>query len=297
MRNKKRKGVESLKARDGFMFITPWIIGIVLFYVLPLIQSIIYSFSDVVLGADGMKVSLIGINHYKFIITEHPDYTSMLTKSLVSIVYQLPLIVILSMILAIMLNREFRGRVFFRGLYFLPVIIATGIAMDLIFKTTTTDISSSSPESIAGSLFTTTDIMRFLNLPTGIASYVGVVVNNICNVVWSCGIQIILFISGLQSISGSLYEASHIEGATKWEQFWFITFPMLGRITLLVVIFTMVELFTDTRNELMNYISTLMRGGVYDESSAMLWFYFLIVGGVIGIIMLLYNLKVLKKWE
>ena len=297
MRNKKRKGVESLKARDGFMFITPWIIGIVLFYVLPLIQSIIYSFSDVVLGADGMKVSLIGINHYKFIITEHPDYTSMLTKSLVSIVYQLPLIVILSMILAIMLNREFRGRVFFRGLYFLPVIIATGIAMDLIFKTTTTDISSSSPESIAGSLFTTTDIMRFLNLPTGIASYVGVVVNNIFNLVWSCGIQIILFISGLQSISGSLYEASHIEGATKWEQFWFITFPMLGRITLLVVIFTMVELFTDTRNELMNYISTLMRGGVYDESSAMLWFYFLIVGGVIGIIMLLYNLKVLKKWE
>ncbi len=297
MRNKKRKGVESLKARDGLMFITPWIIGIVLFYLLPLIQSIVYSFSDVLLTADGMKISLTGISHYKYIITEHPDYTNMLTESLVSMVYQLPLIVILSMILAIMLNRDFRGRVFFRGLYFLPVIIATGIAMELIFKTTTTDISSSAPEAVAGSLFTTTDIMNFLNLPTGIATYVSNIVNNIFNLVWSCGIQIILFISGLQSIPGSLYEASHIEGATKWEQFWFVTFPMLGRITLLVVIFTMVELFTDTRNELMRHVSTLMKGGVYDQSSAMLWFYFLIVGGVIGIIMLLYNFKILKKWE
>lgn len=297
MRNKKHKGVEYLKSRYGMMFITPWIIGIVLFFALPLIQSVIYSFSEVILNAEGMKISLKGIVHYKYIITEHPEYTNMLTESLVSILYQLPLIVILSLILALMLNRDFRGRVFFRGLYFLPVIIATGIAMELIFRTTTADVSASGPEAIQGSLFSVTDIMKFLSLPSGIADYVSVVVNNIFNLVWNCGIQIILFISGLQSIPSTLYEASHVEGATKWEQFWFITFPMLGRINLLVVVFTMVELFTDTRNELMKYISTMMQGGTYDETSAMLWFYFLIVGGVIGIVMFLYNSKILRKWE
>lgn len=297
MRNKKHRGVESLKSRYGMMFITPWIIGIVLFFALPLIQSIIYSFSEVILNSGGMKISLRGITHYKYILTEHPDYTNMLTESLVSILYQLPLIVILSLILSLMLNRNFRGRVFFRGLYFLPVIIATGIAMELIFMTTSSDISASGPEAMQGNLFSVSDIMAFLSLPSGIADYVSVVVNNIFNLVWNCGIQIILFISGLQSIPSTLYEASHVEGATKWEQFWFITFPMLGRITLLVVVFTMVELFTDTRNELMKYISTMMQGGTYDETSAMLWFYFLIVGGVIGIVMLLYNSKILRKWE
>ena len=297
MKCKKHKGVETLKSRYGMMFITPWIIGIVLFFAIPLIQSVIYSFSEVVLKSDGMKISLLGIDHYKYLITEHPDYTNMLTESLVSILYQLPLIVILSLILSLMLNRNFRGRTFFRGLYFLPVIIATGIAMELIFMTTTTDMTATTPEAMTGSLFSVTDIMAFLNLPSGIADYVSVVVNNIFNLVWNCGIQIILFISGLQSIPSTLYEASHVEGATKWEQFWFITFPMLGRITLLVVVFTMVELFTDTRNKLMKYISTMMQGGTYDETSAMLWFYFLIVGGVIGIVMLLYNSKIMKKWE
>ena len=106
MRNKKHKGVEYLKSRYGMMFITPWVIGIVLFFALPLIQSVIYSFSEVILNAEGMKISFKGIVHYKYIITEHPEYTNMLTESLVSILYQLPLIVILSLILNLLKGKK-----------------------------------------------------------------------------------------------------------------------------------------------------------------------------------------------
>lgn len=297
MKKIKHRGIEKLKARYGLLFITPWIIGIVLFFMIPLVQSIMYSFSDIVLKDSGMVMNFQGLKHYKFILFESPTYTQYLKTSVLTIVYQFPFIVVLSMILAILLNRNFKGRLFFRMLYFLPVIIATGIAMNLILSTTTIDASGSSSQSISDSIVDVADIMSFLNLPISIATPVKNIINNIFDLVWNCGIQIILFISGLQSIPNTVYEACDVEGATKWEQFWFITFPMLGRVTMLVCVFTMIELFTDARNQLMNSISTQMRAGTYDQTSAMLWFYFIIVGGIVGIVLFLYNKYLLKKWE
>lgn len=297
MRNNKKRGIESLRSRWGFMFITPWVIGICLFFAVPLLQSIWYSFSSVKMQADGLHSSFVGMENYKNVLFVDPEYTNMLKSAVSSISYKLPLIIIVSLIFALLLNQKFRGRLFFRALYFLPVIIATGAVIDLIFKTTSSGVSTGGPESISDSLFSVADIMNFLNLSNEIAGYVKVAINSIFDLVWSCGIQIILFISGLQTIPATVYEACKVEGATKWEQFWFITFPMLGRVTLLVIIFTMVELFTDTRSTLIKTVSAKMVAGNYDSTSAMLWFYFLIVGGVIGLLVLLYNKLALKRWE
>lgn len=297
MNKKKQRGIEELKSRYGQIFITPWIIGIILFFAIPLIQSVLYSFSNVLLTEKGIKLSFVGLEHYKYVISEDPNYIKMLTSALSSMAYKLPLIIILSLILALLLNQKFKGRIFFRALYFLPVIIATGAVMNLIFSTTTSDMTQASSESVTGGVISVSSIMDFLDLPLEISDYITTAVNSIFDLIWNCGIQIILFISGLQTISSSIYEASHVEGATKWEQFWFITFPLLGRVIMLVVIFTMVDLFTDTRTDLMNNISTRMIAGKYDETSAMLWFYFLIVGVIIGLILLIYNKVLLKKWE
>ena len=106
-----------------------------------------------------------------------------------------------------------------------------------------------------------------------------------------------MFLSGLQSIPPTLYEASKVEGATKWEEFWFITFPMLSRITLLVGVFTMVELFINQRNPLIEQVYLKIYGTQYDVSSAMIWFYFLVVAAVMGIVMFLFTKFVVKRYE
>ena len=146
-------------------------------------------------------------------------------------------------------------------------------------------------------MFSVESIMQSLDLPSQIAGYIKTAVSSIFDLIWECGIQIILFIAGLQSIPASIYEASKVEGATKWEEFWFITFPQLSRITLLVSIFTMLEVFADNRNELINSAYIKMSAGIYDESSAMLWVYFAAVAVVMGILVAAYNKFLLKKWE
>ena len=109
--------------------------------------------------------------------------------------------------------------------------------------------------------------------------------------------QIVLFIAGLQAIPKTIYEACYVEGATKWEEFWFITFPMMSRVVLLVGIYTMIELFTDKGSPLMEKALSLMAAGNFDLTSAMLWFYFIVVGIIMGIVIGVYNRYLLKKWK
>lgn len=297
MKNKLKKGhgIEELKARYGFMFILPWLIGLIIFFFIPIVQSVIYSFSDVV-ASGGSK--WVGIKHYRELLVSDPNYPKLLTDSLVELAYSLPIILVLSLILAMMLNQKFRGRIFFRALYFLPVIIATGYVMKMIF--TTTDDSLTEMGASAGmssGLITVEDLTDVFNFSPEIAEFISTTINGIFNLIWSCGIQIVLFLSGLQSIPATLYEASRVEGATKWEEFWFITFPMLSRITLLVAIFTMVELFTNERNPLIEQVYLKIRGAQYDVPSAMIWFYFIIVVAVMGIIIFLFNKFIVKRYE
>lgn len=295
---KKGRGIEELKSRYGLMFVLPWIIGLIIFFFIPIVQSFIYSFSSVSVGSSGVETTWIGIENYIEVLKRDPNYTKLLTDSLVELAYSLPIILVLSLILAMMLNQKFRGRLFFRALYFLPVIIATGYVMNLIFSTTDeslTDMGTSA--GMSSGLITVEDLTGALNFSNEIAKFVSSAINNIFNLIWSCGIQIVLFLSGLQSIPPTLYEASKVEGATKWEEFWFITFPMLSRITLLVGVFTMVELFINQRNPLIEQVYLKIYGTQYDVSSAMIWFYFLVVAAVMGIVMFLFTKFVVKRYE
>lgn len=291
---KKLRGVESLKSRYGLMFVTMWLIGVIIFFLKPLCESLFYSFSTVNLAAEGSVAQFTGITNYKQILLEDPDYLKNLQAALGSIVYSLPLILIVSLVLALILNQNFKGRVFFRGLYFLPVIIATGVVMQYVGGQISNDQISS---SVTDNMFSVTDVMNVLSLPASIATPVQNIISNIFSLVWKCGIQIVLFIAGLQSIPSTLYEASKVEGASKWEDFWFITFPSLSRVTLLVTVFTMIELFTDANLNVIKIAFGRMKVGVYDISSAMLWFYFLVVGAVLGLVLFLYNKLLMKRWE
>lgn len=295
---KRARGIEELKSRYGLMFISPWIIGLIVFFLIPIFQSIFYSFCKVVVTSDGVQTTWIGLENYNDILNKDPNYEELLKESILSFAYSLPIILVLSLILAMMLNQKFRGRVFFRALYFLPVIIATGKVMSYIFTTTDEDLASMGVSGgMASGMISVEDLTSALNMGTEVAEFISQAINNIFNLIWSCGIQIVLFLAGLQSIPASLYEASKVEGATKWEEFWFITFPMLSRITLLVGIFTMVELFVNERAPLVEQVYGKMRAGQYDISSAMIWFYFIIVCAIMGIAIFFFTKFVLKRYE
>lgn len=295
---KRARGIEELKSRYGLLFILPWIIGLIMFFFVPIIQSLYYSFCSVVVTSNGVKTTWVGIDNYRELLKVDPNYTKWLSQSVGDFAYSLPIILVLSLILAIMLNQNFRGRVFFRALYFLPVIIATGKVMGYVFATTNEDLTEMGVSSgMASGMISVEDLTGALNMGTEVAKFISDAINNIFNLVWSCGIQIVLFLAGLQSIPATLYEASKVEGATKWEEFWFITFPMLSRITLLVGIFTMVELFINERATMIEQVYGKMRGGQYDIPSAMIWFYFLIACAIMGVAILAFYKFVMKRYD
>lgn len=298
MKKKKYRGIEQIKSRYGWLFISTWLIGVVFFFAIPVIQSVIYSFSQMTINEDGIRTVFIGLKNYKYILAEHTDYFNWLSKSVGNFLYSLPVIVLLSLVLALLLNQKFKGRLFFRALYFMPVIIASGVVIELVSGMTSVgDLANSSvSESVSGGMFSVQDVISILDLPTEVAVYVQKIIGNIFNLIWNSGIQTVLFIAGLQSIPSSLYEASRVEGATKWEEFWFITFPMLSNVTLLVMVYTMVELFISNRNVLVLKVYDLMRAAVYDQTSAMMWFYFLVVGAIMGVVVAIYKKRLQNRW-
>lgn len=300
-RNKKSVGLDARQSRFGYIFVSHWIFGLLVFFIMPLINSIMYAFSELTLVSGGMEKTFVGIKNFKQILQQDPNYVNNLRDSVTSIFYSLPIIISLSLILAVVLNQKFSGRTVARAIFFMPVIIASGVVIvhlsGPIINAPLFTVSSGE-QSTYGGLIDFKAILASLNLPSQISDILSNLLGNIFGLIWDCGVQIILFLAGLQSIDPSLYEVSKIEGANKWEEFWFITVPMLRYILTLVIIYTMIELFTAIDSPVMEQAYTIMQEKqIYDRSSAMLWLYFVIVGIVMGIILLLYNRFCLKKWE
>lgn len=298
MKNRKNRGITALKAHYGRICVFPWVIGLVLFFGLPIIQSVIYSFSKVSLTTGGLKTSFVGLKNFKYIFAQDADYLDYIAAAVVKFLYSFPVIIIISLILALILNQKFRGRIFFRALYFLPVIIASGAVLEVILSSVSEGVSNiKTDESVAMAMFDVNEIVESLGLPQKLGDYFVKVINGIMNMIWSCGVQTVLFISGMQTIPPLLYEVSKVEGATKWEEFWFITFPMLSRVTVLVSIFSMVELMTSQSNTVMRQAYTFMRSQNYGEGSAMLWSYFVVIGAIMAIVIGAYSRFCMKRWE
>lgn len=300
MRRRKATGIERLKVRYGRMFVIPWTIGFILFFLVPLVESIAYAFSHVSLVDENM-LTFAGLEHFKYLINDDLNFIDNLKDAVISFIYSLPIIVALSMIFALILNQKFRGRLFARAVFFLPVIIATGVVMkfvtgEAIGNGAALNTAMGETQSYSGIQFD--QLLINLGLPQSVTELLSDYIARVFNLVWSCGIQILLFVAGMQSIPDQLYEVSKIEGATAWEEFWFVTFPMLGNVTFLVLIYTIVDLFTAFDNPIMTQAYDLIsKNSLYDRSSAILWGYFVVVGVVGGLILLLYNRFLMKKWN
>lgn len=299
MKRKKHVGIDRLKSSYGRRFVLIWEIGILIFVIVPILQTLRYAVSEVWAGDSGLEMSFIGLENFKNAINVDTFFLDYMNSSLATLLYSVPSILVISLVIAIILNRQFAGRTFFRTMYFLPVIIATGVVMELIMRCTSPSLGGSAgvDPNQKNDMINVAEIMSWLNLSGGFVTYFQKAINGIFSLVWSSGIQIVLFIAGMQSIPDTLYEVSKVEGATKWEEFWFITLPMLSNVIVLVIVFTIVELVNDKTNKVMSYIYSLMAALRYSDSSAMLWIYFAITGAIIAAVLWAFNRFCARRWQ
>ena len=300
MKTQKKRTLEERLGRSGFLFTLPWLIGFAVFFAVPLLQSIMFSFSKVTIDTSGFITEWIGIANYKQVFTVDPHYFDNYKQSLSTFLYRVPIIIVLSFALAIILNQKFHGRLLARAIFFMPTIIASGVVMGAfsIDVAANSGISASGEGAYLGSAVDFGEILMDMGLPLTITETVSTYIEDISSLIWNCGIQIILFISGLQAIPPQLYEVSKVEGANGWEEFWFITFPMMTHILIVTLAYTIIDVMTSKENLLMSQAYRLITSNqTYDVSAAMLWGYFPIVGIIIAAAFLLINKTMVKRWN
>lgn len=285
---------EKRKAMYGYGFIALWFVGTIYFFIMPLIESLRYSFYQTQPEGGGMKLSNFGITNYKNAFTTDLNYVPALTSMLKNTLLNTPLIIVFSVFIAVILNQKFKGRTLARAIFFLPVIIATGPVIDIITGNMSTGGYSGGSEQFS-SLFEANlvdELLEFLgiyNISDKLTDIISELTSDIMNLVWKCGIQILLFLSALQGIPYSAKEAASMEGATAWEYFWKITVPYISPMLVAALVYTVVDSFVDPGNEVMKLVLNQSKEWNHGYSAALAWTYFLIIGVIMGIILAIIN--------
>lgn len=299
MKNKDGKsGLIKNRNKYAYTFVAHWALGLILFFGYPLISSIWYGFNEVSIIPGKIVTEFKGFENFTYLLQKDPDFINNMRDSIISIFYSLPIIISVSIIIAVLLNQKFFGRTVIRAVFFIPVILSTSVVMNILSGDSsiiTVPLFSSGKSGMG--IIDYEGILKNLNFPNQVLPFLTFLLSHTISLIWSCGVQTILFLAGLQSIPTSLYEVSKIEGANKWEEFWLITVPSLRHIISLVLIYTMIDLFADMKNKVVSIAYSLMVTQNFGSSSAMLWMYFLIVITVIVIIYTLYQKLCVKRWE
>ena len=288
----KRRKVASLdkrKARAGWVFVLPFVIGFAIVY-LPIIwNSLKMSFYELtILNGGGFSLEWIGLENYQYALFKDSSFTETLVKGMKELAFDVPAILLFSLFMAVLLNQKMAGRALFRAIFFIPVILSTGIMESVegqnilgSYMEDASGVNDGSGSSTANEIVSTMDIERLfssMKVGQGLVDFVKDMINNIYDIVNRSGVQMLIFLAGLQSISPAIYEACRIDGATAWETFWKITFPMISPMILVNAVYTIIDSFTTDSNSVMKYIQTVYTssGGMV-RSSAMAWMYFLLV--------------------
>ena len=297
-KKKKIASLERKKARAGWIFVLPFIIGFVLIYLPIIFDSIRYTFFTMknipnYLGG-GFELTPVGFQNYYDALFVDPDFVQTLIKGFQNMIFEIPMILIFSLFMAVMLNQKMAGRAAFRAIFFIPVILSTGVMESIEGQNMLSDymdsaegISNGTGQSAANEIVTAMDFrMLFANMAVGqeLLDYVVTAINNIYDIVNRSGVQLLIFLAGLQSISPAIYESVKVDGATAWETFWKITFPMISPMILVNAVYTVIDSFTVNSNVVMTFINTIYEKQGRVLSSAMSWIYFLLVVAIIAIV-------------
>ena len=286
-KKKSRKSLDRHRARAGWMFVLPFLIGFICIYLPIVFESIKSSFCNESLIKGTVFVGWQNYYDALFVYTSGGQtFLSILVTGLQQLALDIPAILIFSLFMAVLLNQKMTGRAVFRAIFFIPVILSTGIMESIDAANTMIDIgdhgiSTGDAESTTDQIVSVMDLqVLFQNLMVGpeLATYVAGLINNIFAIVNRSGVQMLIFLAGLQSISPAIYESCQIDGATSWETFWKITFPMISPMILVNAVYTIIDSFTTESNAAMSFIKNASNSGSADEVAvAMYWMYFLVV--------------------
>lgn len=298
MKANRRLTLSARRSLYGYLFTLPFIIGCIVFFISPFIFYIALAFSKITLvpAGGGMILNFVGLENFKDLLSSDLTYVQDVIYNLLNIIVSVIPIILYSFFIALILNQKFKGRFLARAIFFLPVIISSGAAAYFNTDNLSTaankvieGISSVTP--VAGS--SNQGIYSIFMLLLGssavgnyLITFVGQIIGGIYMITMASGVQILIFLAGLQTISPSLYEAAYMDGATGWENFWKITLPMLSPVCLVNTIYTIIDCLAGANNTVVDQISNMAtQNANYTRSSAMGVIYFAIIYIVLGIVL------------
>ena len=285
VKKRKTRSLDKVRARAGWLFVLPFLIGFIGIYIPVVVQSIKSTFY----GGIATNLQFVGWENYQYALVGYlaggeQTFLSNILAGLQQMAFDIPAILIFSLFMAVLLNQKMAGRAAFRAIFFVPVILTTGVMASIETQNIMGEMGESSINTGAGtatdSIVSVMDVqILFSNLMIGqgLATYVAELINNIFAIVNRSGVQMLIFLAGLQSISPAIYESCQIDGASTWETFWKITFPMISPMILVNAVYTIIDSFTAKSNITMSFIEGAKSGASQVVGDAMSWMYFLIV--------------------
>ena len=294
----------------GFLFISPWLVGLALFFITPMINTIIYSFSTVTIWDSGLGVSVVnaGLENYIYAFTKDVQFPQLLSQSVNGLI-DIPLIVIFSLFAAMLIHKKFFGRSLIRLIFFLPVIYGTGIIIkfmqyDVFFSVFQNRVSFLSGDNALMQMLSNMDLRRLIEeiaRQFPFVNYILGAVSRIFGIINRSGVQILIFLAGLNTIPQEYYEAGTIDGATGWDNFWQITLPNVSSFLIMNAVYSLIDSFLRVEDTLYatnlflyitNVTFTQYRFGV---GAAMSMVSFLTIGLLVGAVAFIIKLMMREK--
>ena len=286
---KKPRRAMSLERKNslfGYVFTLPIIIGLAFVYLPVLFQSLMYSFGDINITKEGWKVEWAGLKNYNQALFVEDGFLRTVIESIGALLPQIIIVIIFAFFMSNLLNQKFRGRTVARVIFFIPVIISTGIISQLDSMSSMLDVYSSGGKMETGgaagsNMFGYKQVADLVTQTLNNADLSNIVlgaVDGLYSVITSSGVQMLIFLAGLQGISVSMYESAKVEGATGWEVFWKISFPMISPLILVNLLYTVIDLFLKSDNAAIAFINRYLdNAATYEVASAFSWIYTIVV--------------------
>lgn len=299
MRSDKKPGkLMKNQQKAGYLFVIPWVIGFIIFFLKPLVQSFWYSFNDVTMGTDGLESTFTGLENYKYLLLQDSSFLTNLWTVTSAMLRQVVICTVLSLFIAVVLVQKFRGRTLYRAILFLPIIMTSGVVYSMVGSVVGSAGLSGTGNAYLYSSSSLTTLMIQGGISRSVVTAITGFIDSIFSMIPNCGVPILLYISGLQKIPDSYYEAARIEGANGWEIFWRITVPKIAPVIFLNIVYIIVDATTayggtSGGNIMMAAIETMGFGKTmkFGMSSAMAWMYF----GVTALFLLIAYLLLGKR--
>lgn len=288
-----RLTIEQRTALNGHLYVLPFYIGFIFFFLTPIIKSISYVFCNVSFDVTGVLTEFTGLENLKYIFNKDLDFKGNLVTSVTALLWKTPVILILSLLLAMIANINMTGKGVIRSVFFLPVILSSGVVLDTIREDDIAGLMMrGSVVSANGSVVSSNslaDMLEQAGLSISIVNLFINISNNIFDLLFNCGIPMLIFLSGLQGISPSLYEASSVEGATAWDNFWKITLPMIMPVALINLVYIIVDNFASSSNLVMQQVLASVELLKLGEASAMVWVFCVIIAVIFAVFFAIAN--------